>query len=45
MNKLKEGFKQCQYTMFHPVNGFDRVKWNNEEACPSAVSFWQPSFW
>ncbi len=34
MNKLKEGFKQCQYTMFHPVNGFDRVKWNNEGSLP-----------
>ena len=34
MNKLKEGFKQCKYTMFHPVNGFDRVKWNNEGSLP-----------
>lgn len=30
MNKLKEGAKQCKYTMFHPVKGFDDVKWNNE---------------
>ena len=34
MNKLKEGFKQCKYTMFHPVNGFDGVKWNNEGSLP-----------
>lgn len=29
MNWLKDGAKQCKYTMFHPVNGFDQVKWNN----------------
>ena len=29
MGKLKDGAKQCKYTMFHPVNGFDQVKWNN----------------
>ena len=29
MNRLKEGAKQCRYTMFHPVNGFDQIKWNN----------------
>lgn len=29
MNWLKDGAKQCRYTMFHPVNGFDQVKWND----------------
>ena len=24
------GFSQCFYTMFHPVNGFDQVKWEKK---------------
>ena len=34
MNSVLEGAKQCKYTMFHPVNGFDKVKWNNEGSVP-----------
>ena len=30
MNKFLEGAKQCRYTMFHPVNGFDAVKWEKK---------------
>lgn len=30
MNKILEGAKQCRYTMFHPVNGFDQVKWEKK---------------
>lgn len=37
MNKLKEGLKQCKYTMFHPVNGFDQVKWNNAGSIPVCI--------
>ncbi|TAH73685.1 MAG: hypothetical protein EWM47_02745 [Anaerolineaceae bacterium] len=29
MNRLSKGFRQSYYTMFHPVNGFDAVKWEN----------------
>lgn len=29
MNRLGKGLKQCYYTMFHPVNGFDAIKWEN----------------
>jgi len=29
MNRLSKGFDQSLYTMFHPVNGFDAVKWEN----------------
>lgn len=34
MSGLREGLKHCKYTMFHPVNGFDKVKWNNEGSMP-----------
>mgnify|MGYP000928633436 CR=1 FL=1 len=27
--RLGKGLKQCYYTMFHPVNGFDAIKWEN----------------
>lgn len=30
MNSLQKGIKQCYYTMFHPVNGFDAIKWQKE---------------
>ena len=30
MNKLISGAKQCFYTIFHPFNGFDQVKWNKQ---------------
>lgn len=30
MNPFVEGAKQCRYTMFHPVNGFDQVKWEKK---------------
>lgn len=30
MKNLLEGAKQCRYTMFHPVNGFDQVKWEKK---------------
>jgi hypothetical protein len=29
MNRLSKSFKQSYYTIFHPVNGFDAVKWEN----------------
>ncbi len=29
MNRLSKSFRQSYYTMFHPVNGFDAVKWEN----------------
>ncbi len=30
MDGIISGAKQCRYTVFHPVNGFDRVKWEKE---------------
>lgn len=30
MESLIAGAKQCRYTMFHPVNGFDQVKWEKK---------------
>lgn len=27
--RLSKGFKQSYYTIFHPVNGFDAIKWEN----------------
>lgn len=28
--RIKEGARQCLYTMVHPVNGFDQVKWEKK---------------
>lgn len=30
MNELLSGAKQCFYTLFHPFNGFDQVKWEKK---------------
>lgn len=30
MDKLITGAKQCLYTIFHPFNGFDQVKWEKK---------------
>ena len=30
MKNIKAGLKQCLYTMIHPVNGFDQVKWEKK---------------
>lgn len=30
MDNILAGAKQCKYTMFHPVNGFDQVKWEKK---------------
>ena len=30
MNDLREGVKQCLYTIRHPINGFDQVKWEKK---------------
>lgn len=30
MKELIQGARQCCYTMFHPVNGFDQVKWEKK---------------
>lgn len=30
MESIIAGAKQCKYTMFHPVNGFDQVKWEKK---------------
>lgn len=29
-NEFKKDAEHCKYTMFHPVNGFDRMKWRND---------------
>lgn len=42
MNRLSKGLKQSYYTIFHPVNGFDAVKWENAgslKACLLIVLF------
>lgn len=28
--EMGKGAKQCRYTIFHPVNGFDQVKWEKK---------------
>ncbi len=30
MRELIEGARQCRYTMIHPVNGFDQIKWQRK---------------
>lgn len=30
MNELYRGMRQCFYTVFHPFNGFDQVKWEKK---------------
>ena len=30
MNRIIDGARQCRYTMFHPVNGFDQIKWEKK---------------
>lgn len=30
MKEIKAGLRQCLYTMIHPVNGFDQVKWEKK---------------
>ena len=30
MKELLTGGKQCFYTIFHPFNGFDQVKWEKK---------------
>lgn len=37
IKELRKGLKQCKYTMFHPVNGFDQVKWNNAGSIPACI--------
>ena len=27
---MREDLKHCKYTMFHPLNGFEEVKWNGK---------------
>jgi hypothetical protein len=42
MNRLSKGLRQSYYTLFHPVNGFDAVKWENAgsvKACLFIVLF------
>lgn len=36
-NEILAGFKQCFYTMFHPVNGFDQVKWEKKGSVVTCV--------
>jgi hypothetical protein len=37
MNRLSKGLKQCYYTLFHPVNGFDAVKWEKAGSIKSCL--------
>lgn len=37
MSSLKKGLKQVYYTMFHPVNGFDAVKWENAGSMSASI--------
>lgn len=37
MNRLSKGLRQSYYTMFHPVNGFDAVKWENAGSVKSCL--------
>ncbi|MGM9668352.1 MAG: Yip1 family protein [Faecousia sp.] len=30
MDKITAGAKQCAHTMFHPVSGFDQIKWEKK---------------
>lgn len=30
MEHIISGAKQCKYTIFHPINGFDQVKWEKK---------------
>lgn len=30
MEPILSGAKQCKYTIFHPINGFDQVKWEKK---------------
>ncbi len=32
--QIVQGAKQCGYTMIHPVNGFDQVKWERKGSIP-----------
>lgn len=34
MKNLIAGGKQCFYTIFHPFNGFDQVKWEKKGSAP-----------
>lgn len=34
MNKFWDGAKQCFYTIFHPFNGFDQVKFEKKGSIP-----------
>ena len=37
---MREDLKHCKYTMFHPLNGFEEVKWNGKGSYRiSAFSF------
>lgn len=35
--RLSKGLKQSYYTMFHPVNGFDAVKWENASSVKAGL--------
>lgn len=34
LNKINAGAQQCLYTIFHPFNGFDQVKWEKKGSVP-----------
>ena len=36
-DRLSKGLKQSYYTIFHPVNGFDAVKWENAGSIKSCL--------
>lgn len=37
-SEAKAGFGHCFYTMFHPVNGFDQIKWEKKGSVATGVA-------
>lgn len=37
MSNFRKGMKHVYYTMFHPVNGFDSIKWENAGSVSSGI--------